>query len=135
MGRIMTRSAAVELTDLVLPCSIGTYGPQDTVPEAHVLDLTLHVDPELVQVPGDGMDHVFDYDPLIAHIETLARDGHYDTQEWLMTRIVQACAACPQIESLSIGLRKHPVRNGSGVLGMRLALDKDALNQLRAKAA
>ena len=31
----------VELKDLKIPAQIGTYGPQDVVPEAHLLDLTL----------------------------------------------------------------------------------------------
>jgi hypothetical protein len=37
----MTRLARIELRDLHLPVSIGTYGPGDVVPDAHVLDLTL----------------------------------------------------------------------------------------------
>lgn len=131
----MTRCAAIELTDLALACDIGTYGPDDVEPQAHVLDLLLDVDPDLVQVPGDGMAHVFDYDPLIARIDALARDGHYETQKWLMTRIAGACAAYPQIRGLTMSLRKRPVLAYSGKLGMRLTLDAAALNRIRATAA
>jgi hypothetical protein len=48
-----------------------------------------------------------------------------------MTRIVQACAAYPAIEALDIGLRKFPVRAGSGSLGVRLAVDAAQLQRLR----
>jgi dihydroneopterin aldolase len=127
----MPATAKIDLTDLVLPTLIGAYGPDDTEPEAHVLDLSLGIDPGLVLVAGDDMDHVFDYDPLVAEIDRLARDGHYTTQEWLMTRIARACAAHPEITSLEIALRKHPVRAGSGALGVRLTLDAEDLTRLR----
>lgn len=127
----MSTTAKIELTDVVLPTQIGTYGPDDTVPEAHLLDLTFEVNPELVLVAGDGMEHVFDYDPLVDEIDRLARDRHYETQEWLMSRISQACAARPEITSLDIALRKHPVRAGSGALGLRLTLDTEDLARLR----
>ncbi|MDR9426553.1 MAG: dihydroneopterin aldolase [Salibaculum sp.] len=127
----MPQTAKIILTDLALPARIGTYGPGDTVPEAHLLDLTLWTDPALVLVAGDGMAHVFDYDPLVAEIDRLARDGHYATQEWLMTRIARACAAHAPIRMLDMTLRKHPVRAGSGALGVSLHLDAQALAGLR----
>jgi dihydroneopterin aldolase len=121
----------IELTDLLLPAKIGTDAPGDTVPEAHVLDLTLSIDPRLVLIESDGMKHVFDYDPLVAEIDRLARDGHYDTQEWLISRIARACAAYTEITCLVIGLHKHPVRDGSGELGVRLKLNTNDLAELR----
>ena len=48
-----------------------------------------------------------------------------------MTRIARACAARPEITSLEIALRKHPVRDGSGALGLRLTLDAEDLARLR----
>lgn len=128
----MSALARIELRDLQLDTRIGTYGPGDTVPDAHLLDLTLWIDAALVLIPEDGMAHVFDYDPLVRTIDQLAADGHYATQEWLMTRIAQACAACPEVQSLDIALRKHPVRQGTGALGVRLSLDAPALQALRA---
>ena len=124
-------SACVELRDLQLTTDIGTYGPHDVVPEVHTLDLTLWLAPELVLIAQDGMGHVFDYDPLVIEIEHLAADGHYETQERLITRIVHACAAYPAIEALDIGLRKSPVRQGSGSLGVRVSVDAAMLNKLR----
>ena len=44
---------------------IGSYGPDDVVPDAHILDLTLTISSHLVMVPRDEMALVFDYDPLI----------------------------------------------------------------------
>jgi dihydroneopterin aldolase len=77
------------------------------------------------------MKHVFDYDPLVAEIDRLARDGHYDTQEWLISRIARACAAYTEITFLVIGLHKHPVRDGSGALGVFLELNTNDLADLR----
>ena len=48
-----------------------------------------------------------------------------------MTRIAQACAKYTEIKTIDMKLRKTPVRNGSGVLGIRLSLDEHATNDLR----
>ena len=127
----MPSQSYVELKDLQIAVRIGTYGPDDVVPDAHLLDLTLTIAPHLVMVPRDEMTLVFDYDPLIRHIDTLARAHHYETQERLGTCIVEACAAYPQIESLDICLRKRPVLSGTGTLGVRLIVDGEAMAALR----
>lgn len=101
----MMHQASIELRDLKLDTKIGTYGPNDVVPDHHLLDLTLRINSKLVLIAQDGMDYVFDYDPLIEEIDHLAADGHYETQERLRTRIVKTCAQYEQIQSLEIGLR------------------------------
>ena len=123
--------SAIELKQLELKPSLGTYGPDDFVPEAHLLDLTLTIDPRLVLIPKDGMDLVFDYDPLIAKIDKLAKDGHYHTQEWLISRIVDACAMHQEITAVDICLSKRPVMRGTGVLGVRLTVDQEDLDRIR----
>ena len=123
--------ACVELRDLQLRTDIGSYGPHEVVPDAHVLDLTLWLAPALVLIAQDGMAHVFDYDPLVVEIDRLAADGHYATQERLVTRIVHACAAYAEIEAVDMALRKSPVRQGSGSLGVRVSVDAHTLNTLR----
>jgi dihydroneopterin aldolase len=127
----MPSSAFVELRDLVLSTQIGTYAPGAVIPDRHLLDLTLAIDPQLVLIADDVMSNVFDYDPLVLQIDQLAADDHYETQERLMTRIVEACARYPQIQSLTISLRKTPVRQGSGTLGIRLEINAQTLNQMR----
>jgi dihydroneopterin aldolase len=127
----MTCRSTVELRDLQLETRIGTYSVGDVVPDQHVLDLTLSIDPRLVLIAEDGMQHVFDYDPLIAEIDRLARDTHYDTQERLMTRIAAACACYTQIDTAEIILRKSPVRRRSGSLGVRLFVDQTTLASIR----
>jgi dihydroneopterin aldolase len=121
----------VELRDWRLDTQIGTYGPGDTVPDAHLLDMTLQLQADRILVAEDGMGQVFDYDPLVAEIDRLARDGHYDTQEWLLTRILRACAACPEVQGVTLALRKTPVRAGSGSLGVRLQVDEAGLQRVR----
>ncbi len=118
----MTTLAFIELRDLELTTQIGTYGPHDTKPDVHWLDLTLGIDPDKVLIATDAMAHVFDYDPLMVEIDRIAGDGHYETQERLMTKIVDACLVYSEIKTIDICLRKAPVRNGSGVLGVRLSL-------------
>lgn len=128
----MVMRSTVELRQLALDTRIGTYAPGATVPNLHLLDLTLSIDPTLVLIGQDGMAQVFDYDPLVAEIVRLAGDGHYETQERLVTRIVHACAAFAQVESVDVVLSKSPVHAGSGSLGVRLVADSAALATLRA---
>ena len=127
----MSHTASIELKDLKLRTQIGTYKASDIIPDSHLLDLTLWIDSSLVLIAEDQMSHVFDYDPLVAEITQLAGDGHYETQEKLMTRIVGACANYSQIQALEISLRKSPVNNDSGSLGVRLSIDQLALAKLR----
>ena len=68
---------------------------------------------------------------LASFLDTLAQAQHYETQERLMTRIVPACAEYPQIEALTISLRKRPVLSGTGTLGVRLIVDGEAMTVLR----
>ncbi|OYY07328.1 MAG: hypothetical protein B7Y67_18070, partial [Polynucleobacter sp. 35-46-11] len=104
----MSSIACVELKDLRLRTQIGTYAPGATIPDQHLLDLTLWINPELILISEDLMARVFDYDPLVMEIDRLALDGHYATQERLVTRIVEACAHYTEIESLEISLKKTP---------------------------
>ena len=127
----MTTNACIDLKDLQLQTQIGTYGPGAIIPKQHLLDLTLWIDSKLVFISEDVMENVFDYDPLVIEIDRLAGDGHYETQERLITRIVHACAQYPEIESLQINLRKAPVHAGSGSLGVRLSVNKTTLDGSR----
>jgi dihydroneopterin aldolase len=131
----MTTTAHIELKDLEIQTQIGTYAPGAVIPKKHLLDLTLWIRPQLVLISEDVMQNVFDYDPLVVEIDSLAGDGHYETQERLMSRIVQACTKYPEIESLEIGLRKLPVRAGTGSLGVRLLVDQETLASLRSSSA
>ena len=124
--------ASIELRDLKLQTEIGTYGPGAIIPKQHLLDLTLWIDTNLALITQDVMENVFDYDPLIIEIDRLAGDCHYETQERLITRIVEACAKYSDIKAMDIGLRKLPVRAGSGSLGVRLSVDSLTLNSFRA---
>ncbi|KWV91080.1 dihydroneopterin aldolase [Erythrobacter sp. YT30] len=128
----MAMTSTVELTGLRLPVDLGTYGPGDVVPDAHFLDMSLTIDASLVLVDGDSMAKVFDYDPLIREIECLASDGHYKTQEWLMSKIAMACAKYAAIEAVELKVYKTPVLDGTGTLGVQLSIDQNGLSRLRA---
>jgi len=131
----MTSIACIELNDLRLNTQIGTYAPGATIPDQHLLDLTLWIDPKLILISEDLMDRVFDYDPLVLEIDRLAADGHYETQERLAPRIVGACARYSEIKSLEISLRKTPVRESSGALGIKLYVDESSLASMRTRLA
>jgi len=126
---IMTLQAFIELHAIKIDTKIGTYALGVAQPKEHLLSLTLCIDPKLVLIDEDSMQNVFDYDPLLLEIQRLAADKHYETQERLVTRIVKACAAYAEIMSLEITLRKQPVLNDSGSLGVRLCMDRTALNR------
>ena len=114
MGGNNNMKSTIELKQLELKPSLGTYGSDAVVPDVHLLDLSLTIDPKLVFIDADGIDRVFDYDPLIAQIDRLASDGHYHTQERLMTWLVVACAAYAPIQAVEICLKKRPVLLCSG---------------------
>ena len=97
-------TASIELRDLKLQTHIGTYAPGAIIPKEHLLDLTLWIDTKLVLISQDAMENVFDYDPLVMEIDRLAKDVHYETQEKLITRIIQACSTYSEIQSLEIDL-------------------------------
>lgn len=124
-------TSCIELKDLWLETQIGTYSAEEAIPRQHFLDLTLWIDPQLVLITKDAMEYVFDYDPLVLEIDRLANDGPYETQERLMTRIVEACAKHSEIQSIEISLRKLPIRNESGSLGVRLIVDQSSLISIR----
>ena len=125
--------ASIELRDLKLNTQIGSYAPGAIIPKQHLLDLTLWIDAKLVLISQDVMENVFDYDPLIIEIDRLAGDCHYETQERLITRIIEACARYSEIKAMDIGLRKLPVHAESGSLGVRLSVDSLTLNNLRSR--
>jgi dihydroneopterin aldolase len=81
------------------------------------------------------MSLVFDYDPLIAKIEAIAQQSKYETQEYLMTLIASACAKYEEILEVELFLRKVPVKNNSGSLGVRTKFTLGDLKSLRAKAS
>lgn len=127
----MTARGAIELKDIRLATRIGTFGPGDVVPDADLLDMTLWIDPALILIAEDTMKHVFDYDPLVAEIDRLGRDGPYATQERLVMRIVKACGENRAITALESTLRKTPGPSCSGSVGVRLVMDSDALDGMR----
>jgi dihydroneopterin aldolase len=127
----MTLQAFIELQAIKLNTKIGTYPLGVAHPKEHLLSLVLNIDPTLVLIEEDSMQNVFDYDPLVLEIQRLAAHAYYETQERLITCIVKACAAHAEIISLEITLRKQPVLNNSGSLGVRLCMDSAALNRVR----
>lgn len=123
--------ANIELLNLVLNIQIGSYTKSDVVPDKHILDILLSINPELVLINDDKMDRVFDYDPLIRAIQRMAAEMHYETQERFITRIVDICAKEEEIMDVEIFLRKSPVCGSSGELGVRLKINELDLKSLK----
>ena len=101
------------------------------VPDKHILDIVLSIDPELVLIDEDKMDRAFDYDPLIGEIQRMAAETQYETQERFMTRIVDRCAKKEEIMDIEIFLRKSPVCGSRGELGVRLKINELDLKALK----
>lgn len=131
LENMMTNQAFIELKDLALSTKIGSEQYVQQHSETHLLDLTLLIDTKLVLISDDDMGKVFDYDPLIAEIRKLSENIRYETQERLMTLVVEVCATYRQINAVEIYLRKSPVLADSGSLGVRLCVDKVALSNMR----
>ena len=123
--------AKIELTNLELNIKIGSYTKSEVVPDKHILDIVLSIDPELVLIDEDKMDRVFDYDPLVREIQRMAAEMHYETQERFITRIVDRCAKEEEIMDVEIFLRKSPVCGSSGELGVRLKINELDLRALK----
>ena len=123
--------AQIELTNLDLDIAIGSYTDGDVVPDKHILDLNLSIDPALVLIDEDQMERVFDYDPLIQEIQLMSREMHYETQERFITRMVDECVKYNEIKSVEVFLRKSPVFGSSGELGVRLVIGEPNLTNLR----
>jgi len=123
--------ARIELTDLILNIEIGSYSSKDIVPDKHILDLALLIDPKLVLIDEDEMDRVFDYDPLILEIQRKAEEMRYESQERFITRIVDECVRYREIKSIEVFLRKTPVLGLSGELGVRLEVEEPDVINLR----
>lgn len=124
-------SALIELKDYKLETNIGTYGPSDIRPSAHILNLKLGIKIDRVVIAHDGMANVFDYDKLIEEINLIAADGHYETQERLVTLIAGACAAHLAVQCIEISLRKSPVQASGGSIGVLLRLNEIDTSALR----
>lgn len=123
--------ARIELTDLILNIEIGSYSSKNIVPDKHILDLALLIDPKLVLIDEDEMDRVFDYDPLILEIQRKAEEMRYESQERFITRIVDECVRYREIKSIEVFLRKTPVLGLSGELGVRLEVEEPDVINLR----
>jgi len=131
----VTLLSTIEFVDLPVKARIGIFAADDPDPYEHRLDLTLAVDPKLVLITQDAMNHVFDYDPLLEQIHRISQARHYETQEMLASHIVLCCATFEQIEQVEIHLKKfRSNRSGgtaSGTIGVRLSVSGDDLVKLR----
>ena len=119
----MTQHAQIRLNDLTLPCQIGTYGTDDVIPDAHILDMVLYLDKSWVVINDDQMDRVFDYDPLIRNLLHVAGAQKYETQEYLISLMFQRCFDHCEIHAVDLYLRKSPVRS-DGALGVQVSLTR-----------
>ena len=74
-------------------------------------------------INSDVMSKVFDYASLISEIDLFTKNTHYETQQWLISRKVFTCASYVAIKAIELFIRKQPVMNKSGELGMKLVVE------------
>ena len=128
----MVYQSSVKLRRLSLDCDIGSYGMNEVVPNKHRLDLELFIEKNLILIEEDKMANVFDYDPLIEDITQISLSGKFNTQEKLITLILNACLKYSQIKAVSLFLYKSPVRK-DGELGVNVRVNEQELEKLRAQ--
>ena len=115
----MTLSSSIELTGVPIKAQIGIFEAGGADPYEHTLDLKLEIDSALVFIERDGMQNVFDYDPLLESIHQISQNKHYETQEMLASLIVRCCAAFKEIRAVEICLKKFRANgHGGTVCGM-----------------
>ncbi len=89
----------------------------------------------LVFIDHDGMQRVFDYDPLLDEIHQLCNQRQYETQELFASQVVRCCAVHQSIKSLEVCLKKfRPDTSGGtvcGTIGVKLDVNQDALIAIR----
>lgn len=131
----MSLISTIEFESLSLQTQIGTFADGQTDPYSHSLDLMIVVDSSLVLIDEDDMQRVFDYDPLLEQIHTLAQERVYETQEMLLTRILACCSAYAAIQGVELCLKKTRQDPGQGAshatIGVRLLVSGQELDALR----
>ncbi len=85
--------STIELRNMKIETQIGTYGPADVVPEAHVLDLTLAIDPHLVLIAEDAMAHVRTY---VGEPKAVPRRGPGRTRTATLLAATTAALVCTE---------------------------------------
>ena len=128
----MVYQSSVKLRGLSLDCDIGSYGMDEVAPNKHRLDLELFIEKNLILIEEDKMANVFDYDPLIEDITQISLSGKFNTQEKLITLILNECLKYSQIKAVSLFLYKSPVRK-DGELGVNVRMNEQELEKLRAQ--
>ena len=123
--------ATIELTDLQLSACIGEHSAAEILPEIHILDLVLTVNPDLVCTDIDKMSDVFDYDPVLDQIYILTKGKRYETQEYLISLIARSCAHFKEVIKVDVSIKKMSKGAVNGKLGVRLVLDEEGLKRLR----
>ena len=131
----MSVSSTIELTGVPVKATIGLFPTGESDPYEHQLDLKLVIDSSLVLIQEDGMQHVFDYDPLLEQIHAISQNKHYETQEMLASLIVQCCAGFEDIQSVEVCLKKYRSNGNAGTIcgtiGVRLEVAGEQLAALR----
>lgn len=131
----VTVNSSIELLGVPIKAQIGHFAVGESDPYEHRMDLVLVIDPSLVLIREDGMQHVFDYDPLLEQIAVISQDRQYETQEMLASEVARCCAKFKQIEGIEVCLKKaRPSVDGdtvSGTIGVRLAVSGADLVGLR----
>lgn len=128
----MSLITTLEFENLPLKAHIGTFD-QGIDPYEHSLDLMLIVDTEMVLIDEDDMQRVFDYDPLLEHIQQVAQERHYETQEMLLTRILACCSAYVAVQGVEMCIKKSPKEqiDGHVSIGVRVLASGAELDALR----
>ena len=121
--------AEIFLRDLALPCFIGIHDFERGVRQRMRFNFTLEV-ARLVP-PRDEIALVLDYDYLRHGAQALVADRVFDTQEYLLGKLVDIAFAHPAVLAVTVETCKPDVYPDAGGVGCRLQLRREEWQQLR----
>lgn len=121
--------AEIFLRDLALPCFIGIHDFERGVRQRMRFNFTLEVD-QLVPL-RDDIGLVIDYDYLRLGAQQLVADRVFDTQEYLLGKLVDIAFSHPRVQAVTVETCKPDVYPDAAGVGCRLQLSREEWQQLR----
>ena len=104
----------IHIHNLKLNAVIGVYPRERKVPQAVVMDITLHTD---LQVAGrsDQLSETIDYAALVARVRKAVAKSRFQLLEALAEHIADLCLREPRIAAVDVTVAKPGALPGIGV--------------------
>lgn len=125
--------AEIFLRDFVFDCFIGIHDFERGVRQRMQLNIVLEV--ARMVPPRDDIALVLDYDYLRLQTLALVKDRVFETQEYLLGKVVDIAFGHPAVSGVLVETCKPDVYPDSAGVGCRLRLSRDEYQALRQQGA